>query len=435
MLSIVKRKFMSITEILHRRIFGHEMSDEMSKFLGNLSWSFAGGVVAGVILLLINIIAGRWLGPEEYGKYNLILALSLFFIIPMTLGLDVSAPRFIALLKKRDEKNTLAKFILKRVFFTSVIFFLAFFLLFIFLRNNGFFDFEIVIFALCFAIFLSARNIFDGILRGRGLFQLQMKLRLLESFIIMISFVGLCLFFESSFKTYVLAIALGYLSFNIFSFVKSKIFITSMNILQRQENVIKYGMYATVGAFASFLFMGSDKILVNSFFSKNDLGLYSAYFTASIIPISQLQTTIVNVFFPTVSQALNKEVVLKKINRLSFIFFVPIILFVFSYSLVFITLFGNEYGKDLFLILLFSIYATLFFFVGIKQWFLASLSHTSIFLSSIAAIVSGTLQLFVSYFILKIYGVIWMLLLGIIFTCIVFICLNNLFISVILKKK
>jgi len=30
---------MTMTEVLHLRIFGHEMSDKMRKFLKNFSWS------------------------------------------------------------------------------------------------------------------------------------------------------------------------------------------------------------------------------------------------------------------------------------------------------------------------------------------------------------------------------------------------------------
>lgn len=40
MINNLKLKLITLTEAVHRRVFGHEMSDEMRKFLKNLSWSF-----------------------------------------------------------------------------------------------------------------------------------------------------------------------------------------------------------------------------------------------------------------------------------------------------------------------------------------------------------------------------------------------------------
>ena len=72
------------------------MSGEMKNFLGNLSWSFFGGIIAAGIMLSVNIAAGRILGPVEYGKYGLVIALSSILLIPMLLGLDVALTHFIA---------------------------------------------------------------------------------------------------------------------------------------------------------------------------------------------------------------------------------------------------------------------------------------------------------------------------------------------------
>ena len=92
----LKQRLFQIAEIIHLRVFGHAMSDEMRKFLGNLSWSFFGGIIAAGIMFAVNILAGRWLGPEEYGKYHIVLALGQVFVIPMLMGMNTSAAYHIA---------------------------------------------------------------------------------------------------------------------------------------------------------------------------------------------------------------------------------------------------------------------------------------------------------------------------------------------------
>lgn len=41
-MSVLQEKSMALAGKVHLRIFGHEIGEEMRKFLGNLSWSFLG---------------------------------------------------------------------------------------------------------------------------------------------------------------------------------------------------------------------------------------------------------------------------------------------------------------------------------------------------------------------------------------------------------
>ena len=92
----IKQRLFQIAEIIHLRVFGHAMSDEMRKFLGNLSWSFFGGIIAAGATFTVNIVAGRLLGPEEYGKYSLVFLISQIFLIPMIFGMDTAIARTIS---------------------------------------------------------------------------------------------------------------------------------------------------------------------------------------------------------------------------------------------------------------------------------------------------------------------------------------------------
>lgn len=59
MISSVKIKLISLAGVIHLKIFGHEMGDEMEKFLGNLGWMGSGALVSGIFIFITNLAAGR----------------------------------------------------------------------------------------------------------------------------------------------------------------------------------------------------------------------------------------------------------------------------------------------------------------------------------------------------------------------------------------
>lgn len=430
--NLVKKLF-SVAERIHFRIFGHTMSDEMRKFLGHLSWSFFGGIVAAGIMFVVNILAGRWLGPEEYGKYNFVLAVASFFGILMTLGLDTAAPRFIAIAIKEEERKAMIGFIFRRMAFTSVAvsLFLVVGILFTpFLSSNRL----TFLSAITLSFFLSARSLFDGILRGERLFRWQAKLHFIESITIFAGLIFLYFFSDGHFLAYILAMVFGYVIFSSFVLFRFGSLVSKNLSLKKKKTVVRYGRYAFVGAFASFLLTGSDKLLVGSFLNGEMLGLYSAYFTVSVAPVLLLQSIVVNVFFPSVSRAVDGRPILEKINRLFLILFIPVIFFIATSTFIFVGLFGGEYRQDITLSLLFGLYAALFFIVGVKQWFLAGLSNSSILYSSTAALVAGLIQLFFTIFSLRYGHGLYLFIASIIIAQVVFFLLNNRYINHAFKK-
>ena len=115
-----KKRLIKIAEVVHLKFFGHSMSDTMREFLGNLSWSFFGGVVAMGFLFLIDVMAGRILGPKEYGKYALMIAMANVFIIPMLFGLNIGVNHYVA---KVDNIKIRKRYIGSAIFIFIVLFF------------------------------------------------------------------------------------------------------------------------------------------------------------------------------------------------------------------------------------------------------------------------------------------------------------------------
>lgn len=429
---MLKDKIVTLLNYMHVKIFKQKMGLRMKKFIVSLSWSLIGGTLAAFIIFVTNLFAARWLGPIEYGKYNLVLALTSFFIIPMMLGFEVAAGRFISFGKNEDEINSITRYILKKSIKTILVTSCLFFLVFILFGDKLIFPRDILYFSLILAIVLSFKGIANGILRGKNQFKKQSVHRFFESILIGLVFLSVFFIYKRTYESYIVATFIGYVYFVLSSIGKD--FFYLKNNVYRNKEILQYGRYAFWGLFSAFLLTGSDKILINEFMDVSAVGIYSVYFTVSIAPLAQLRYIFINVFFPEISSISDKTAPIKKINRLILVsspfFFIiyPIVLFFLM------KLFGEEYPIDLVLIFLFTLYAFQFFYVGINQWILASISTKSMRTSSVIAFLSGIFQIILTSLSLFIVKDLRFLLIAIIISNFFYMVLNNYYINKNLKK-
>ena len=168
-----QRKFINILESVHFRIFGHSISEQMMVFLKNLSWSLFGGIVASFLMLAVNIGVGRYFGPEEYGKYNLILSVSQILLVFIYLGTDVSSVRYISreegLQRKRSFLSSSFYFVVGTILFSWVVYYLMHQLI----ESSFHVDGQYILFPLIFGTFLALKGMLDGYLRAFSLFRFQ----------------------------------------------------------------------------------------------------------------------------------------------------------------------------------------------------------------------------------------------------------------------
>lgn len=396
MIITAKKKIISIAEILHLRIFGHEMSETMQNFLGHLSWSFFGGTIAAAIMFALNIIAGRLLGPVEYGKYGLVIALASIFIIPMTLGIDTAITYYVAKNSSGSEKKEVVK---SSLWVVGILVALIASLGFYFsspiskLFNT---EVSIAVIAIIFGIFLSIRNIFDSLVKGFHLFRYQSIIKIAEALIIFAAFFLLIGNYNLlTFKSYIVAILAGYIFTNLAIAFKIK------NVLgfdtKYTRKIISYGSYAILGSLFGIMTTSFDKILINKYIGPEQLGIYSAYMTASFLLVTQIIALFVNVFFPYMASIKNSDLILKKINRLAMIFFIPAMFGLAFIIVTAIMLFGKNYSLDWVLVLEFSLLGIMTMYFTALWWLIASKGKKGIRFTSVNGIISG------SFFLLLIF--------------------------------
>jgi O-antigen/teichoic acid export membrane protein len=411
-----KEKLVSFVEKIHIRIFGHNMSDVMRGFLNNLSWSVFGGVIFGGLLFLVNILVGRYLGPEDFGKYNIIIVIGQFFIIPMLLGLDIASVRFISKTQKNDEKKQYVSASFIAVALATFIFGL----LFLIFRENlaGLMnvDINIILSAIlvgCIAVF---KMLFDGYIRGFCLFKYQAIVKIIEATGVLLGVLAIIFLVErENYIYFVFATVVGSAIAIILYFIKMYKYISFDINIKYIQKLFQYSKFVVIGAILGIVFTFGDKFLINTYLGSEELGIYVAYYTVSITVIAQLSLVTINVFFPGIASLEDKMEIMKKINKLMYIGFVPLVIILSFFIFFMMQLFGVQYPVLPQLVILFAILGSLQFFVP----FLASIvkihsRQTYFWGLSLLAMRSIFFIIYVTLLILFDYFTMYTLLLGII---------------------
>ncbi len=93
---------LSFVDRLYVRLTGEPSSERVRVFVSHLGWVSLGFVVAKALTVAVNVLAGRWLGPAEYGRYNLALSVGAFSSPLMFGGLYLSVVRAVSSAAPRD---------------------------------------------------------------------------------------------------------------------------------------------------------------------------------------------------------------------------------------------------------------------------------------------------------------------------------------------
>lgn len=355
----MKQKLFRGAEIVHLRIFGHEMGVEMRQFLGNLSWSFFGGVTASVLMMGVNIGIGRYFGPEEYGKYNVALILSQFLLVFVYFGIDVSSVKF---LSEKSDLPLQKKFFSSSFYFVSTMVFLSWIIYyFIHLDIERYFDIEnrYLVLGLFLGSAFAIKGLADGYLRAYFLFRLQAVLRILEAIIVIASLLLILrIVGMREYQYYIYALSLGAILFSLVALFRLRKSFVKFHWASLRL-MLSYGSVILAGAVLSIVFNSLDKIMVARYLGVTQLGIYSAYFVTATSLIAQMTQIFNNAFFPAISQV-GDTAYIEKVNALMRWLFVPGGIFLSLTLYVVVLVFGDAYEPSIFL-------ATGFGFLAILQ--------------------------------------------------------------------
>ncbi|PIT86613.1 MAG: hypothetical protein COU33_02155 [Candidatus Magasanikbacteria bacterium CG10_big_fil_rev_8_21_14_0_10_43_6] len=354
--------------MLHRL---QAIKTRFGSFGEQLAFSTIGIGTWSLILFITNIYVGRFLGPEEYGRYALVLSLASLMMIPMVFGVNTAMIRFAAA-KQGEERAAIIS--------TSIwlVILLSSGLVVVFLLLTPFADFwwrissDIWLWAIVFAVAMVVQLLADALYRSFHAFRTQS---------IWLSVGGLAVFGSllfwffgaqmHTFRAYVLATAVGH----------SILFLGALSVFVRggvsslfdrthARRLLHFGLYTMLGSVIGTLLMNIDRLMLGYFVDETAVGVYMAYTVAATMIILKLTEVFINVFFPKVSGMTDTqkyEVYLRMRRPLVYGSLGLVLLTVLSTAAT-LFLFGNEYQIDLTLLFLFSIQAPLLSAATVLAW-------------------------------------------------------------------
>lgn len=344
-------------------------------FGSHLAFSTIGIGVWSVVLFVTNIYAGRFLGPEEYGRYALTLSIASIMMIPMLFGLNTSMIKFGSGTIGKERSSVLATgtvLVVSLAVASSFVFWLVEPLVTEHWPIVG----ALWVWAIILALGLVMQYLADAFFRSLKAFQLQSMWLIIGAVTLLIALLALFFFAENhTFRAYVSATVISY---GVLLIGATILFVRHASFTDvsrpRALELGHFGFYAMFGSIVGTLIMNVDRLMIGSFLGESSVGVYMAYSIAATVIILKLTEVFLNVFFPTVSSMdrAQKAVLFVKMQRplaLTFIFlvFLTVISTVFT-----LFLFGEDYPIAPVLLGLFSVQAPLIAIASILAWLISS---------------------------------------------------------------
>jgi len=363
---VIKKKIILLIEIIHLKLFGQPLSLKMAQFLTNVSWLFYCGLIVVPISLLIATVFGRLIGPEEFGKYNLVVLISSYLMIVIFYGLDISIIK--SFVKADDNAQK------KKVFSSGSVFIV--FLLFIFIviyllagdRVSALLNIAkpVLAFAIIYTIFATIKQIFDIAIRSQEKFKVQAIGKVVEIIFTVIAFSAFLVFVKNvNFGSYVLVLVSGMLALSIYYLKHVRGYLGSFS-LGSLKSQLSEGRFFMLSALLGNIFITSDRLVVNKFISTEMLGVYSAYYLASVGLVAIVGQLFSSVLLPASAKIADKNFS-KKLDQLFLKGIAPVFLIICGLIFIFLTIFGRAYPLRIDYMVLFALISSLFFFQILYQ--------------------------------------------------------------------
>ncbi len=394
-----------IARRIYRLIFKREPGDLFFNITKNLAISGVGTGVAGIFLFISTLIAGRVLGPAEYGQAGVVLSYGSLLLLFLGPGLNTGAVRYLANASDNAVRSQIVTVVTTMTFIITGVVSAIF--LYIYPNIAVYFHVDALLLLLAFpyAITVTLKNLFDSFVRGLHLFADQLRARVFEAVTVLLSIIALVVLLNYRFfSAYIISLSVGAVIYTLFIFFTSPIFFGKFSI-NMCKKILFYSLFAGLGGFAGFLFLSLNRIILSHTVEESLLGVYMAYYTATFTFGSQLLVIYNNVFFPTISQFSSKKVFLKKINKLNLVLALPLVFFICMCAYVFLRFYGDAYVLRYDWLLLGSVAAVCNFFYLIDIWITAAQGKKGIVLTSSITFLVGIVNSYCMYIFSRIYGV------------------------------
>jgi O-antigen/teichoic acid export membrane protein len=404
----MKSLFAIITVIVgyfYRVMFHEKVSVEIEEFIKNLSYLGIGTIISSVFTFSYNILAGRWLGPSEYGTFTLVQSIAMFLYIPMLLGFHS------ALIKYNSEKIDLERqksiisttFILVFLFtIVSILFYLVFSqqIMALFSIAESVFYFAIV-----FAVLFVFYTLMTETLRSIHRIQDYSLLKPIFSVILLFSFLFFIFFFKDLSYTsplFSMMIAYGITGGILLAFLRK--YIRPEFSWSWAHKLHTFSLYSLMAGISAVFYLNIDKIMINMYLPVSMVGIYWAYIFSFTTVILLFSTIFATVFFPVASMCQDKKMLFKRINKIVILFIVCGWPFALISGYIILQMYGKAYPFDLPLTLLSATVGVCIAIDMLYGQLICSVSLQGAKITSYAAVVLAIVNVILNFLLIPIIG-------------------------------
>ena len=385
---------------IYKKVLCDRISEEITLFLKNISYVTISTIIASVFSFAFNILAGRILGPNEYGKFTLINSIAMFLYIPMLFGINTAMVKYNA--EKIDihrQKDIISTSYILTLGFTFIS--ISIYLLLsptisrIFSTTQDYF-YSAVIFAVLFVFY----TLMMDTLRGLHKIKAYSISRSIYGSILLCTFTVLSVIGQLSFKSMLISIYLAYIITGAIILTIVKRYIGKNYNKQWARTLIKYSRLDIFSGVSFILYTNTDKLLINKYMMVGDVGLYNAYIYSSISILAILSGIIVTVWFPMASKFKNIRNIIDRItNAIPYMFLigVPIVIII---QYIILKSYGDKYMINFPMSLMFAITSVLFIVHDFYNWTLNSIGIQGVKITML-----GSITIAISNIILNIYSI------------------------------
>ncbi|MBI2853655.1 MAG: oligosaccharide flippase family protein [Chloroflexi bacterium] len=389
----------------YRRVFHEDLPESVRQFIGNSSFVFWGMSFSALSSFILNLIAGRALGPSGYGEFALFTSIGSVLLTPIaplsTPMVKYSAEQRELQGQSRVISTTFVLLLILCPMLIGIYFFLSPVLSAAFSVSQTLFYFAMVLFA------VTLLNSFTmSILYGL----MEMKnVGIFTPLPTIISLAVLALQFAFtrtlSFSSVALSILAGNLVVDaIVLFLKRK-YISLTFSRPEARRLVRYGSYALWGAVFSVITTQTSKLLINRYMSTADVGTYNAYYFASVNAAWFIMLPLAEVLFPTACRQEDKSSLFRRINKIVppvSLMTLPAIVLI---QYIVLSLYGKGYTFDLKLAVLFALLTVLSSLYLIYGRLMNSVGTGGAKVTSAATVAMGLVLVPLSFLLIPVWGV------------------------------
>jgi O-antigen/teichoic acid export membrane protein len=398
-------KVSNVFSSLYRRVMGEEMSLDAKKFLKDFSLVIAGSGISTILTFAFGILGGRFLGPEEYGKYTLLQSAFDFLTIPMVLGFSIAMVKYLSATKEIDQQSR----IVATSYFLTIISTIICIVVFLILRTQLAGILSVTLNLYYFALVIGATQVLYTITtstqRGLGKMSIFAFLQPIYGGILLVAFIIFSTNKNVSFEAMAYPQLFAFLVVGVIALINVRKWLYKPKFDRPWAAILsKYAFFAIITGFSSAIYTNVGKIFINRYMTISDVGIYNAYYSPSLNVASIVLITFNLVFFPAASKYEDKKVIFRKIDRLVPLLFAVGMPLVFILEFVILKLYGGDYPVDWILMLIFACSAILIVCYGIYSTTFSSEGLRGIMLNNISFVTIALLDVLLSIVLIPRFG-------------------------------